>query len=647
MRRILSAITSVLLLACASAQAAPAKRDAIGIIEIQIFDALGNQLSKERGSGAILSADGYVLSAGHLFTSETFKVCSAASGATPGMSCRMYFYQKGSASRRYRLDIGSSLSSTHDFVVLKLPRASDVTDASQWPFLFVGPSPDPGDSLSAAGYASETEPDGDGSGNPLSLVPGVLSAQSMPPCADGEGWGVSRVMSGKTAPGYSGGPVLDSRGKLVGIILGRTCPTNIQGAEETRILLISSIPSACSRIGCKQGFAGYIEPYNGRNSRNWKDRLEGGPSAAQSYIYGWKLAEIARQGAPLAMCQGLLQFGELAERLKADAAAGSEIAAVYRYFCQAAQAQLGVMKLGGADEDLQTAVLEMANRGYEPAQYAAAYGLWQSLQPKVAMARNFQYNFTAEEKDTIAQIKRYTDESAAHGWAASLYVRFLYCRLRVTNCEPAIADLEAAVEQDQLEAMLDTAVFALMGDTPQVRQRYNFALPADTARALTLLRSAATPKSGATNLLPFTVYSNQAAGMLAYLYGGGGIGGLRIVAPDPQLAFMYEQQCYGGAFNAFNALHARCAFFGHVTRFNLGGRAADRAGTRDMLEMVAKLQTDEGRAAANILSWFVEGRVVKRISCDLNKFLDLAPDATLKSPEPGVAYCFFRSKRAR
>jgi hypothetical protein len=65
-----------------------------------------------------------------------------------------------------------------------------------------------------------------------------------------------------------------------------------------------------------------------------------------------------------------------------------------------------------------------------------------------------------------------------------------------------------------------------------------------------------------------------------------------------------------------------------------------------MLEMVAKLQTDAGRAAANILFWFVAGRAVKRISRDLNKVLDLAPHAPLKSPEQDVAYCFFRSKRA-
>lgn len=603
------------------------ERNAIGMIEINITDPGNIVVETERGSGVIISSDGHVLSAGHIFSEENFKICTAASDARPGFGCRINYFLRGSANRNYRLRIVSPRSTTQDYVVLKLPNASDVIDVRDWPSVFIGDMPRTGTPLFASGYPGEIRPDV-GGGNPLAVIAGTLSVTTMSPCAEGEGWGLSRVMTGATSPGQSGGPVFDGRNRLVAIVIGRTCPTDLQGAEETRILPVSDIRDLCERYGCKKGFPGYIAPYDGTNGLSWQSRLEGGPEMAGKYIYDWKLSGISRLSPPNALCMTLTPAA--AEKLKTDSEHGGELATVYRFSCMANQ-------LGDQYDAVQDRFFELADRGYEPAQFSAAFILMQQLQ-LVIPGPVGPLALENEAQEKLDRASRYLKESADHGWGASAYLWAFNCRVGIVPCDDPAAALEAAAALGQPTARFELATLLLLGDTDRVREAFGVSFEQDEPRALALLRKNAQPEP-AVSSNGYQLFDNQSAGLLAYLYGGGTVNGNQLVTPNRNQALTYELSCFGGMFNLANPAHLRCALFGHIGLFNSAQSAAQRAQARDLLKGLSGTGGAEALAAENILTWFEGGSSPNRITCNLGKMLDLSPPATPSMREAGSAYC--------
>lgn len=620
----------------------PRQLDATGAIEIIIRDATADDdddpVHRERATGVIITPEGHVLTAAHIFSEEHFAVCNAAANSANGQTCTISFYPKANEARRVAARIVSGRNTTHDFILLRLPQASDVLDRPEWPYVFVGQEPRAGAQLMAGGYA------GDltfrvGGANPINVVPGVMSAAQSAPCTEGDGWGVSSLMSGQTAPGYSGGPVFDGRGRLVAIVLGGSCSGGLQGASATRILPLASMPNLCTTIRCRYGLPGYIAPYNGANARDWRERVEGGAAAANNFFYGWRLTALSQitfsNGAFL--CSALTN-PQVAQQIRADYDLGGELATVF----QLMSANCSNTMAGPESDTIHARVFALADAGYEPAQHAAGQIIMGPLWSKIMMAgASFDYNFTDQESADIARAMDYFNRSADMGWAGSIYARFTLCRMRVAQCTANAGDLERAAALGAWEARLELALYLLQGeDSPSWTRQTNFSMPQNTQRAIALLRENAQPVS-VSQSFPAAIFDAPSAGWLAYLYGDGRINGRQLVTPDLNQAMMFEQGCYGGAqANPQFPPHMQCGFFGAIARFNLGG-AAEKQMARDTLRFISQASSPHGYAARTLLSWVEGDYTITRISCDLDANLQFAPPAQQPTFERGVAYCHF------
>lgn len=616
--------------------------DAIGAIEITITS-LGVEGEPERATGAIISPDGFVLTAAHIFSDEAYAICAAAPSVSPSDRCAISFFPKGNRARRVSAQLVPPRSSEHDFILLRLPQASDVIDRPEWPYLFVGEAPAAGAPLLAGGYAGEQELR-QGGPNPLGLVPGIMSAAPSQACTQGGGWGVSNQMSGQTAPGYSGGPVFDARRRLVAIVLGRSCTTDLQGAPTTRVLTVASMPNVCTTARCRYGLPGYIAAYDGANARDWRQRLENGPAAADEFIYEWRLNALSQLTNWGLLC---LTFNnptnpQSAQRLRADFEAGGELATVYYYFVASAC-------VGGAESNeantLRTRVNELADAGFEPAQYLIAQVILQRLQQKLTLgAATLTYSFTEAERAEIARAERYLRQAGEAGWGAALFSHFDLCRARVATCTASRNELERAAELGVWDARRTLALYHLQGETnPAWTRRWNFSLNQDIPAALELL-TANVQGSQPSAYPAMPILDNPSAMMLGYLYGGGRLRGREIVAPSLMQASIFTQLCFGGQPNAQIPIHAQCMLNDSVARFNLGS-AQDRQFARAGLMYVKDLPTPIGFAAQNLLSWLDSGEPIRRLSCDFNDDLDLLPPAQQPTFEAGVAYCHYPTPR--
>jgi hypothetical protein len=606
--------------------------DAIGAIEITITN-VGIEAEPERATGVIISADGYVLTAAHIFSDEAYAICSAAPGVAPTDTCAISFYPKGNRARRVSAQIASVRSDAHDFILLRLPSANDVIDRPEWPYVFVGAAPGAGAALVAGGYPGEQELR-QGGPNPLGLVPGIMSASPSHPCTQGGGWGVSNQMSGQTAPGYSGGPVFDARRRLVAIVLGRSCTTDLQGAATTRILTLASMPNLCTTVQCRHGLAGYIAPYDGTNAQDWRERTEGGTAAANDFTYQWRLTAVSQLANMTLLCPTFAN-PQAAQQVRDDYERGGELATIYYFAALNCTNSL----FGNQAETVRARIFVLADAGYEPAQFTAGQMLMGPLWPKIYMAgASYTYDFSDNERADIARAMEYFNQSADRGWAASLHTRFTLCRMRVSNCRANAADLEQAAALGAWDARRELALFLLQGtDAPNWTARNNFSMQRNSTRALALLRDNAQFVQVAS-AQPFSTYDIPSAAWLAYIYGGGQIGGREIVAPDLNQALLFEQQCYGGLQpNPALSQHLQCGLMGAVARFNLGA-ATDQQMARDSLRFISQFSSAHGQAARNILSW-MEDAEIRRISCDLNADLDFAPPARAPTLQNGVAYC--------
>lgn len=642
MRNLAGALLSALLLWPLAASAEPPQdreREAVGVVVVRLLDSADEQVHFERGTGVVLTPDGRVLTAAHLFDAEdAYSICTAAAGAPSGRRCLIEFYLRGDTRRLAYAHIASERSATHDYILLQLPDADDAINRPTWPYAFVGQTPPrASDALFAAGYPGE-EALQPGVPSVLSVAPGVMSAGSAQACTEGDGWGISNAMSGQTAPGFSGGPVFDARRRVVGLILGPTCSTDLQGVTNTRVLTLASIPNFCAQARCLYGLPGYIAAYDGTNARDWRDRMEGGRAAADEYTYEWRLSALATQMNYYMPCM-TFNSPQLNQRLRADYEAGGELATVL-YFVSTTCTP--TVLPGQEATQLRDRLFALAEAGYEPALFVASQSLVQRFSSRVAASPDANYNFTAQERADVQRAARYIDQAAASGWAASIYMQFEFCRLRLANCTPTQATLERAAAAGQPDARRELALSLLKGRTNSAAaQRYNFALERDTARSLQLLIENAQPVYGVSTL-PAMFFDNASAGILSYLYGGGRIGGgNQLVTPNLQMALQYEQGCYGGQFDARQLMHVTCLFYGNVARFNLGG-AQGRASSRPMFE---SMRNEPGGAFAamahNIMTWIEASPNTQRISCDYDADLLNNPPAQPPHFESGVAYCYF------
>lgn len=632
---------AVLLWPMAAAAEPPSERerDAIGAITVRLIDNADTEVLVERASGVVLTPEGLVLTAAHIFDDDSYRVCTAAAGSDSGLRCQIEFYPRGDVRRMAYAHIASERSEAHDYILLQLPPATDAIDRPTWPYAFVGQTtPRGGDALYAAGYAGET-PLQRGGPNLVSVVPGVMSSASAQACTEGDGWGVSNSMSGRTAPGFSGGPVFDARRRVVGLILGRSCSSDLQGAESTRVLTLASIPNFCAQARCRYGLPGYIAAYDGANARDWRDRMEGGRAAADEYMYEWRLSALATQMTWAMPCV-TFNAPQLNQRLRADYELGGELATVL-YFVSTTCTP--TVLPGEEATRLRARVFALADAGYEPALFVASQALVERFQSRVVASMGAaSYNFTAQERADLQRASRYVDQAAASGWAASLYMQFEFCRLRLVDCAPTQAGLERAAAAGQWNARRELALALLRGRTNSAAaQRYNFAIERDTARGLALLTENAQPVYGVSTQ-PVMFFDNASAGILSYLYGGGRIGGGEpLVTPNLALALQYEQGCYGGPFNMRDLMHVTCLFYGNVARFNLGG-AQGRATSRPIFDgMRAEAGGAFAALAYNIMTWIEAAPNTQRISCDYDADLLNNPPAQPPQFQPGVAYCYY------
>jgi hypothetical protein len=609
------------------------ERDAIGAIEILIKDADEQEVTTERATGTIVSPEGYVVTAAHIFDDTAYRVCTAAMDAPPGLTCQISFYPKGNLARRAALQIVSERSATQDFLVLRLPPASDVTDHDAWPFVFVGQGPTGGATLYAGGY-DDTELRA-GAANRLRLIIGVMSSATTAPCVEGEGWGISNVMSGQTQPGNSGGPVFDTQRRLVGIVLGRTCATGPQSAPGTRVLTLASIPNYCDRMRCQRGFPGDVARYVGSNPRDWRQRLERSPESGDE-IFGWKLEKLSLVNNVALVCMDATNPAWVQE-LRAAHSQGSEIASVFLFIAAGCGMPIGVDV-----PELRRRTFELAESGYEPAQYIAAQTILAGLQGKLAAgASTSSYHFTETERADIDRAERFLRNASEAGWAAAAYLHFEMCRTKLITCTSTEDELENAARLGAFDARRFLALALLQGDSAETwNRRFNISLLQDTARGVDLLEGSA-PGAVFSSRLPNPLADITSSQILTYLYSGGRIQGRQVVTPDLVRAQTYQTMCIGLQINGANPVHQDCALNFSIAQFNLGGQA-QRDQARQMIGLIKNTPTPAGLAAGNIIAWLERFPQTREISCDLNDELEFSlPTNSTPLPRAGAAYCHF------
>jgi TPR repeat protein len=621
-------------------------KGAIGIVTVRV---LTNGTWKQgdyfdRGTGAIISQDGYVLTAMHLMTNDVFNLCVAATGSSAEKQCEVSFLRGGDPSKSYKLTVSSERSASHDFMVFKLPAARDVLGQPYWPSAILARRAVDSENIHYAGYTG-SDPISAGGGNPIELSDGRLYATYANQTCDGEGFGIARRASGQPSPGWSGGPVFNGSGRIVGITLGPVCSnvgaTSPNDAPKMRVLLISDIPGLCSSVAysCSFGFPGDIEPQTAGTQRSWTQRLLNGSQIADQIVYGVKPIELARVNILTAACGQLNSDQSLVESVKTDADSGSQLAGVY----------LGILpgcRQGATNSDVDTGLqqlIRLADLGYPPAQYAVGLFLGYKVAPKLAGRQpNDQISLTEYDRSNLDRAALYFRAAAAQGWTAASFAMFQTCTQRLVSCtrQETTRYLDISVADLQLDALRTDAQFLMIGqDGGIAEKRFGFSRPLNSTRALELLEKAALPRAGATSNTQIFIYDNLSAGYLAFFYGGGRYRN-RVVAPSSAIkTLQYSNECFGGMLQPL-PLSEFCRWVGALGGFNVPNDSASRAANWTFL-MTMKATPTYGNYAANLESWSPDGKGVDRISCDLSEGFDFRPPATLPTPEAGVAYCYF------
>lgn len=613
--------------------------NAVGQIEVWILDPDGDLVESEpeRGTGAIVSPDGHVLTAGHLFTDETYAICTAAASADSGETCEIYFYQKGFSSRKFNVSIETELSDTLDYVVLRLPAVEDALDGpSEWPHLFFGTSPNNQERLTGAGYDGTKKPN---SGpNKVRTIEGNYSPIDAPACTEGDGWGYSKTLLAQSEPGFSGGPVFDGNGRLTGIILGRGCNPALQSKPTTRVLPIERIPNLCDLVGCRYGLPGFIAARDPELLTPWQERLEGGAGSATKIIYGIELETISKFYHPIWIaCTALGADAQVLDLVRKDANRGGELANVLLANWIKCNPNYNIPST--EFQSNRERVFDLADEGYEPAQMMAVSFLTSDLIAKISVSENMDYQFNEREQRDLELAYKYLTAATDSGWAAAAYMKFEFCRFRLGNCTPKLEDLKSAADFGQPDARRMLALLQLLGDDAagSVRAKYGISVPQNKAEALKTLRLNATMQGPMSGRWPHL--DGFSSFILQYLYGGGRHRGAKLVTADLQQANFYQQGCNAWTV-PFSEQHRACYFFGQISNFNLTNAAIRK-------QIALNFQVDAanvdriGSYSGNISSWLTRDPTIDKIECELAEDFSFQTNPIEVPFAPKSAYCYW------
>lgn len=629
-------ITSALAMSAHSQSIGTDQLGAVGVVEIEIRDVDGLRIDNgvERGTGAIISSDGHVLTAGHLFSSETFAICTSAASATGGEKCSIRFYRKGLLSERFDLSIASELKDNLDYVLLKLPSPQAALSLPKWPSLDFGEVPKAQSPLTAAGYAGSLDPGY--ATNPLKSVTGNYSDVTAPVCTEKDR-GFATVLNAQSEPGFSGGPVFDATGKIVGIVLGRGCETGLQSSSYTRWLPIDRIPNLCADVDCRYGFPGYIRPRPQNGPVRWQDRLEGDQSNADTVVHGVQLSVISKFVPPMSIaCAALFSDTLAMDQVRKEAERRGELATVLL-----ANAMLCNPSLPSSEiEANKKRLFDLADRGYEPAQVVAAALMVRDLWPKVAQAENFEYHFNERETRDLALAHKYVENAADGGWASAIYMRYYHCRMRLIQCEPRRDDLQLAADAGQLDARRELAVLHLLGSdsTGTTMPPHGFSLPRNVNMALNLLRTNAVSQGLMAGKFPY--WDPTSAFYMQYLQAGGRYRGQELVPPNFSQASGYENACYSGPPLFQNPLHRMCYLFGMIARYNFAAIDSVRAQAKVAFQQDAANPDRVGMLSANIAAWLERDDSIRKVQCDLAPDFELQASPNRISMPARTANCY-------
>lgn len=632
-------------------------RSTVGVVVAKTYSTLApddpDQQKIERGTGVIVSGEGHVLTAGHVLRDDIGKVCRGRADAPKDMACQLTFYWKGDVQNAFALEVISAEQPTADFALLRLPRASDKIGSPVWPSATLAERVADNEALAMTGYTGSTGLAA-GSANPLELTTGRLLNGAMTTCAGSDAWGLAREMDGKSSPGWSGAPVFNRNHRLAGIVLGRGCTGSeagsgdIQDKAYSRVLPIGAMTGLCNINGfaCYYGVQGDLTlPGSGLPSA-WRERLVGGPAAASSLLYGWRVEELANAANFDDLCRLAPGESRHLDRIRSDLDGGVQLAVFYDALVQVCR--FGQAGFAGSAAAKQ--LVDKANQGLEPAMVLAAQVAVDGIVRQRPAARYpyNDWNFSDVEKQSLTQSQSWLTQASDHGWQAASYLLFEGCRMKLFACQGLSLEslLQVAASKGQPGALRDQGVYLLAGSAGDdlMRKRTGFSLPQDITRGTEQLIRAGQPRYGSNESSGYAIWDQRSSAYLTFFHAGGTYQGQVLVGTDLARTLGYFNQCVPGmAFQFGNPIHDFCGFAMSLGRFNnYGTFGGDRAKDWQLLTAYVPIQQVYYPLAQNLKSWSSDGSGIDRIDCPL------AIDMTLTAPpvrpklQPRVAYCFFK-----
>lgn len=620
-------------------------KDVVGIVEVRV-GAIGSPLDRlepERGTGAIISVSGHVLTAAHLFTDESYAICTSSVAAEPNKVCRIDFLWRGDPANRFTVTIASTRQTDRDYIVLRLPSAVEKIGRPGWPVATLAHQASDGEAVYATGYRA-SDPAQTGSANMIETARGTLRADMAGSCSNS--YGIARNASMQTSPGLSGGPVFNRLHRLIGIVLGEACAidggSNIQDAPKSRILLVQDMNRLCDSPGwtCFFGFDGDIDPAPIGDASPWYTRLVGGELTADNYAYNIKIREIGKIVNLVTICPLMANDAQLVQSVQADTDKGGELATVF-------DSVWSVCKPGANEIDSlpnRQRLQRLAIAGYEPAQQFAAQLVFFELRAKLGSRRSPEdpLVISSSERVSLRRAESFLRSAAGHEWTAASMTMFDMCRTRVFSCTAKETEdyLEAALADGQHEALRSAGLLFLIGRDSVISPKIGFSRDQNIERALALFTQAATPQAGVTKNPNFMLYDNLAAGYLAYFYWGGQYRGRTLVNANPVLAQQYGMAC-NSVPQAVPQLFEFCGMIEAIGRFNNSSDRTVRQNAWNFVQQYTSWALTVGPLARNLASWTPDGTGIDQIDCPLSDELLFIGPATAPVFKPRTAYCYF------